>query len=469
MKIITLILSLCFSIHFGYTQNLVLNPGFEDTVMCPPNLIENNLNSFINWRSPTILGSPNAFHNCNNTVFSTPNNLFGYESPYSGFGYAGFYTYVSGPIPNMREYVQGKLEDTLILNISYYVRFFVSLGDTASYATHNIGIYFSLDTFTIDSFLNIDSIPHIENDSSNPLNSKNAWTKIEGIYTAKGNETHITIGNFRPDSTSEIIFIGGGSPGGYYYIDDVLVTPCVNDTNISRTICPGDSIQIAGIYYKTPGTYYDTTTNSMGCDSLLTINITLDTGSTTIIDTAICMGDSINLFGTYRNVQDTFYDTLANQCGNDSIIRVNLTLNPVYSLNIDTFIYEGQSYYAGGAWQTDSGTYTDNLFSVMGCDSIVITELSIIPLEDDSIIIYNTFTPNGDGVNESFYIKNITKHPDNKLTIFNRWGSVVWEKTGYMNEWSGTGVDNEKLATGVYYYVLVVDGVLSKGYVLVIK
>ncbi|MGV6830615.1 MAG: T9SS type B sorting domain-containing protein, partial [bacterium] len=74
--------------------------------------------------------------------------------------------------------------------------------------------------------------------------------------------------------------------------------------------------------------------------------------------------------------------------------------------------------------------------------------------------IYNEFSPNGNGVNEVFYIDCINNYPNNKLEIYNRWGNLVYSKDGYDNTFDGTSNGrsvlnaNEKLPVGTYYYIL---------------
>jgi gliding motility-associated-like protein len=63
------------------------------------------------------------------------------------------------------------------------------------------------------------------------------------------------------------------------------------------------------------------------------------------------------------------------------------------------------------------------------------------------VSIPNVFTPNGDGVNDTFYITNLEMYPDNELTIYNRWGQEVYVQKGYRNTWSA-----EQLPVGLYYY-----------------
>jgi gliding motility-associated-like protein len=69
------------------------------------------------------------------------------------------------------------------------------------------------------------------------------------------------------------------------------------------------------------------------------------------------------------------------------------------------------------------------------------------------------FSPNGDGKNDGFVIKNIENYPNNKLKIFNRWGNLVYQKDGYLNEFEGYAnvqmqQGNQKLPAGTYYVIL---------------
>ncbi len=69
------------------------------------------------------------------------------------------------------------------------------------------------------------------------------------------------------------------------------------------------------------------------------------------------------------------------------------------------------------------------------------------------------FSPNGDGVNDVFFIRGIKYYPNNDFTVLNRWGNVVYKKKGYANTWDGKAVEGFKiggddLPEGTYYYIL---------------
>ncbi len=65
----------------------------------------------------------------------------------------------------------------------------------------------------------------------------------------------------------------------------------------------------------------------------------------------------------------------------------------------------------------------------------------------------NTMTPNGDGANDVFYIENIESFPNNHLVIYNRWGNIVYEANGYLNDWEGTH-NGKPLPVANYYYFI---------------
>lgn len=73
----------------------------------------------------------------------------------------------------------------------------------------------------------------------------------------------------------------------------------------------------------------------------------------------------------------------------------------------------------------------------------------------------NVFSPNGDGVNDRFRIPGLTLYRENEFTVINRWGSHVFEKKQYQDEWTGEG-----LHEGTYFYVLRIKSENEKWQVL---
>jgi large repetitive protein len=84
-----------------------------------------------------------------------------------------------------------------------------------------------------------------------------------------------------------------------------------------------------------------------------------------------------------------------------------------------------------------------------GCSSSADVFVKVLkPLQ-----IPNVFTPNGDGINEKWQVKNLKDYADCKVEIFNRYGQLVYHSVGYINEWDGT-LNGKPLPAATYYYVI---------------
>ncbi len=87
----------------------------------------------------------------------------------------------------------------------------------------------------------------------------------------------------------------------------------------------------------------------------------------------------------------------------------------------------------------------------------------------------DTFSPNGDGVNDLFVIPGISDYVGNEIFIYNRWGGMVYNMKNYDNSWDGrsdnSAFGSEILPQGVYYYVVKLGntGQVIKGMVYIKK
>ena len=94
-----------------------------------------------------------------------------------------------------------------------------------------------------------------------------------------------------------------------------------------------------------------------------------------------------------------------------------------------------------------------------GCNEVRVEGLSPCTF-DDEVFIPQSFSPNGDGINDSFVIPGIEGYPDNEITIFNRWGAKMYAARGYDNRsvvWDGTspeGLYSGVAPSGTYFYIL---------------
>ncbi len=106
---------------------------------------------------------------------------------------------------------------------------------------------------------------------------------------------------------------------------------------------------------------------------------------------------------------------------------------------------------------TDNDDCTGTDTAVVGIDSTNIGEC-------DTLVIYDVFSPNGDGTNDVWIIDDLGSYPNNELQIFNRWGNVVFEAKPYMNDWKGISNKDEALPSATYYYILKLHDAEEKVY-----
>jgi hypothetical protein len=147
------------------------------------------------------------------------------------------------------------------------------------------------------------------------------------------------------------------------------------------SICSGDSLLVGGKYYISAGTYNDTVNIATGGDSVITLILgVLAPIPTTIIADSICVGDSILFAGKYYNVAGTYNDILQGIKGCDSIVSLTLSiLAPIQTTIITDSICVGDSILFAGKYYNIAGTYNDTLQSSNGCDSITTLTLQIKP------------------------------------------------------------------------------------------
>lgn len=86
------------------------------------------------------------------------------------------------------------------------------------------------------------------------------------------------------------------------------------------------------------------------------------------------------------------------------------------------------------------------------------------------ISVTNLFSPNGDGRNDTWVIRNIDQHPNTSVNVFNRLGKLVYSSTDYDNSWNGVYKGNP-LPEDTYYYIIQLQegGVLKRGYISLIR
>ncbi len=346
---------------------------------------------------------------------------------------------------------------------------------------------------------------------------------------------------------------------GECFDEELLSIVIINGTEflVDDEICPGQQIIINdNVYDENNLSGMETLVSSIGCDSLVTIELTVVDAVTSMLDTMICADEEFLYQGLTFDVdmpsgEFTFTNGSAFGCDSTVIINVEILEDAMSFLDTllcadDVFIYQGVTYDI----DNPMGEFVFDGAAANGCDSTVIitasfeepnAEYSITTLEDDetqqinitlditptSILwspvdflsctdclnptvnslfdleytvtigygssceftltipvqsatvlefyVPNIFTPNGDGVNETFFVQGIENVASiEEFFVFDRWGEQVFSMESKSfpdgipinNEefgWDGT-FKGEEVVSGVYVYMINLTDVAGKTY-----
>ena len=132
---------------------------------------------------------------------------------------------------------------------------------------------------------------------------------------------------------------------------------------------------------------------------------------------AICDGDSAFIGGTWQTVPGTYTENHTTSAGCDSIIISTLAVHPNYSVTDSVSLNAGDSVFVGGAWQTTGGTYFDLYLSSAGCDSLVTTILTIVPVGFPDLVSPMEIRLLPNPADDFLIISGAGQYPEEKLTI----------------------------------------------------
>lgn len=397
------ILILLYHIDLTVGQNLVPNPSFENHDTLPSyntNLL--SVSYCQDWRKPN-LGTPDYL---NNNYFSS---TF-FQAPRTGDGYVGFIG-VNWNGSGYREYLQARLLAPLVAGETYSVEFYLSLADYRHAWTDDFGVYFSCDSIDWPSTDSLPYVPQVENQQGNYVTDKNNWVLISAMYLALGGEKYITIGNFKGPATTSVQ--GNSSNQAYYYMDDVSVVLvpnpgmdsalilCSNDPPVDLFGYLGGTPTAGGTWtpalnsgtgvfdpnIDSPGLYSYTLNSCTGTVTSANISVAVNAVSIQVSTVTICGTDSILLGGEYQSMSGIYTDSLVDVNGCDSIIVTDLTVHQSAIGNGGSII-GCDSALSNGNWYFTSQTIIDTLLAgaSSGCDSIVSTTLVI----NNSITVYDS-------------------------------------------------------------------------------
>jgi gliding motility-associated-like protein len=177
---------------------------------------------------------------------------------------------------------------------------------------------------------------------------------------------------------------GGNGLVEICYTSTIVCSP-ITFFSQAISICSGDTFYFYGNRYYTGGIYYDTFTNYLGCDSIVNTTLTVKPLLSAGISYTICYEDSFFAHGAWRNRTGIYIDTLLSSLGCDSFYSIILTVRPLVITNVNISRCVGDSFLCGGKYQKLTGIYNDTFTNILGCDSILQTNLVMNPAIQDTV------------------------------------------------------------------------------------
>jgi hypothetical protein len=175
----------------------------------------------------------------------------------------------------------------------------------------------------------------------------------------------------------------------------------------SFSSCANDSILLGGIYYYSDTTITSNFTTTNGCDSTITNNLIFSPSYTIQNDLGICGGDSIFINGAWQFNSGTFTESYTTTNGCDSTITTNLTVYLGYYVFTIQSICQGDSLFFNGNYYSTTGSYVFPYTSSLGCDSVIALDLTVNSLPIVSLALDTTLCENGSPLDLTNYVSSI--------------------------------------------------------------
>ncbi len=160
----------------------------------------------------------------------------------------------------------------------------------------------------------------------------------------------------------------------------------VSASTTDVTICSGDSFDFNGETYSASGTYTSVQTGANGCDSIATLQLTVLNVSITTLTATICANETYEFAGTVLTASGNYTASLTSSAGCDSLLVLTLTVLPAPSETLSITVCNGGTYISQGDTLTASGIYISSFVAANGCDSTLTLTLTIIPVIPPTVI-----------------------------------------------------------------------------------
>lgn len=264
------------------------------------------------------------------------------------------------------------------------------------------------------------------NATSTPGGATFNWTGPSSFTSSVANPTIPNIQTYHGGTYSVQADLAGCLSG----ISSATVTVLQPTSSaMSKSICEGETYNFNGELISTPGTYTANFKNRQGCDSTSILNLSIKPPLPLVFD----------------------YDRDELKCVGDTVtVKVSGALNYTWTnINSDILLGDGDTKLV-------TLINLKNKYSVVGIDANNCKGFKEVTIEAEpccGFMVPNAFSPNGDGINDSYGIETEGFIRNYEMRIFDRFGHLVFVSFNPKNHWDGT-IKGKPANTGVYYYTI---------------
>jgi gliding motility-associated-like protein len=360
-------------------------------------------------------------------------------------------------------------------------------------STHNPGDVFPTGTTTV-IYTATDGAGHVTTCSFDVIVRDAVapvFTNCPGDVTASANDTdcgatvHWTPPTASDNCPGTISLSATHAPGDLFAVGATIVTYTATDISGNRTTC-SFTITVndatAPKFLNCPGDIAVASDNACGAIVTWTPPVAIDNCSMAGITSTHQPGDRFDTGTT-----EVIY-TATDIHGNTSVCRFNIQVRNgevplIDGCPADVLAKAGESGEVAATWEpptastrcgplTLTGSHQPGDIFPVGTTPVTYTAANdagttvtctfnvIVSYEDLDIEVTKVVTPDGDGKNDEWVISRIEKFNRNRVFILDRWGSVIYQASGYNNTtiaWNGVNSNGTQVPSGTYYYVIEVD------------
>jgi gliding motility-associated-like protein len=309
-------------------------------------------------------------------------------------------------------------------------------------------------TFSSNTLKNNDVITCIVTDAAicttGPATSNSLTVVFKQGVTPSVSIQSSAVGSVAPDTPITFTATpanGGSSPSYQWMINGIAIAGANNQTYTNTCLNDGDIVDCA------------LTNNDAACVVIPAVQ----SNNITVAITAPTNPATVTITPSVNNVYAGTPITLTASVTNTNVINYQWQVNDKDSGN-------NSSMFSSSTFHNDDKV-TCMITSQNNCHTLITSNTVVIELLPPLVLtIPNTFTPNGDGINDLWEIPGLAFYPNCEVTVYNRYGSLVYKSKGYSKSWDGN-YNGAPLPSSTYYYIIDPGNKNPKvsGYVLILR